>query len=63
MIINGEKIRIRKETILHYGRYCPGIYLERMKKTIKILYQNIRYRGQDLIQTPLNYTCRMLLLS
>jgi hypothetical protein len=33
--MNGELERIRKEAEVSYSRYCPGIYLEGLRNTMR----------------------------
>jgi hypothetical protein len=52
MIANNELERMWKEAVVAYLRHCPGICLERLRKTTKTFSQDRRFPGRDLNPGP-----------
>jgi hypothetical protein len=54
VILNSRMERMQKEGTLHYLRYCPGVWLERLRKTTKGPGQDSWCLSWDLNQGPLS---------
>jgi hypothetical protein len=54
VISNNRMERMQKEVILRYLRYYHGIWMERLRKTMKGLGQDSWCLGWDLNQRPLS---------
>ena len=63
MIVNTEWQRMWKRAIMGYLRHCSGIFIERLRKTMRNRSEDGPLSGQDLKREPSEYEKGLLTIA